>query len=41
MNTWLQWFRRLTFVGIAANLGFIPHSTKRHSCQLTAQGVRD
>jgi hypothetical protein len=23
MNTWLQWFRRLTFVGIAANLGFI------------------
>ena len=23
MNAWLQWFRRLTFVGIAANLGFI------------------
>ena len=23
MNAWLQWFRRLTFIGIAANLGFI------------------
>ena len=23
MNAWLQWFRRLTWVGIAANLGFI------------------
>ena len=23
MNTWLQWFRRLTWIGIAANLGFI------------------
>lgn len=23
MNAWLQWFRRLTFVGVVANLGFI------------------
>ena len=23
MNTWLKWFSRLTFVGVAANLGFI------------------
>jgi hypothetical protein len=23
MNTWLQWFRRLTWIGVAANLGFI------------------
>ena len=23
MNAWLQWFRRLTWVGIVANLGFI------------------
>jgi hypothetical protein len=23
MNSWLQWFRRLTWIGVAANLGFI------------------
>ncbi|HSK81730.1 MAG TPA: cytochrome c [Thermoanaerobaculia bacterium] len=23
MNPWLQWFRRLTWIGVAANLGFI------------------
>lgn len=23
MNVWLQWFRRLTWIGVAANLGFI------------------